>query len=110
VLNGHRFTSVHGRLGLVTILLIVVQFLVGVAQFYFPTLLFGSVDKAKSIYKYHRMAGYVILVMALATVAAATQTPFIKNVYHIKLWAVLVASGLILAGILPRVKKAKFGL
>ncbi|KAG9927567.1 hypothetical protein KCV05_g6407, partial [Aureobasidium melanogenum] len=47
--------------------------------------------------------------MLLATVAAATQTDYNKNVLEIKLWAVLVAAAITLIGVLPRVKKQKFG-
>jgi len=90
--------------------LIFIQALVGFAQFYVPELVFGSVDKAKSVYKYHRWSGYVILLLMLATVCAATQTTFNKNVLQIRLWAVLVASVLVVAGVAPRLKKHKLGL
>lgn len=72
--------------------------------------IYGGEDQAKSLYKYHRMSGYLVLVVMLATVAAATQTDYNKNILHIKLWAVLVASVLVLVGTLPRVKKGKLGL
>ncbi|KIW10591.1 hypothetical protein PV08_11555 [Exophiala spinifera] len=104
-----RFTSIHGKLGLVAYILIFIQWLVGFAQFFVPRL-FGGVDSAKAIYKYHRVSGYVLQVYMLAVIAAATQTAFNKNVLHIKLWAVIVASVLVLAGVLPRIKKHKLGL
>ena len=81
----------------------------GIAQYYTPSV-FGSKDAAKSIYKYHRMSGYVLLVLSFATVAAATQTGFNVNVLHIQLWAVVVASVITLIGVLPRIKKQKLGL
>ncbi len=56
------------------------------------------------------MAGYVLLVLAFVTIAAATQTGFNKNVLHIQLWAVIVTALLTLAGVLPRIKKQKLGL
>lgn len=105
-----RFTSVHGILGLITFIVLILQALVGFAQFYIPETVFGSVDKAKSIYKYHRMSGYVIVLLLLATICAATQTGFNKNVLQIRLWAVIVASVLVVAGTLPRIKKHKLGL
>lgn len=104
-----RFQSVHGKVGLVTYILLVLQFVVGVAQFYTPSL-FGSVDKAKSIYKYHRMSGYVILTLAVVTVCLATQTGFNENVLHMRLWALIVASVLVVVGLIPRIKKRKLGL
>jgi hypothetical protein len=55
------------------------------------------------------MSGYLILTFALVTVAAATQTGYNKGVLHIRLWAVLLTSLLILAGLVPRIKKQKLG-
>ena len=81
----------------------------GITQYYTPQL-YGSEVNAKSIWKYHRMSGYVLLTLALGTVAAATQTPTGKNTLHLKLWAVLVCSVLVLVGMLPRIKKQKLGL
>jgi Eukaryotic cytochrome b561 len=48
-----RFTSVHGKLGLITFILIGLQAAVGFVQYWAPGLL-GGVEKAKAIYKYHR--------------------------------------------------------
>ncbi|KAJ9659320.1 hypothetical protein H2198_003196 [Neophaeococcomyces mojaviensis] len=104
-----RFQSVHGRLGLAVYILLILQFLIGVAQFYLPSL-FGSVDRAKAIYKYHRMSGYAIIVLSVATICLATQTGFNKNVLHIRLWATIVAGALLIVGLLPRIKKHKLGM
>lgn len=81
----------------------------GITQYYFPKA-YGSVDNAKAVYKYHRMSGYVLLVLSFATVAAATQTDFNKGELHIQLWAVIVASVIVLVGLLPRIRKGKFGV
>ena len=66
-------------------------------------------DNAKKLYKYHRVSGYVILLVMLATVAAATQTTFNKNVLKMQLWAVVVASVITVVGIAPRIRRQKFG-
>jgi general stress protein CsbA len=100
--------SPHAILGFLTYILLFVQLAVGATQFFFPQL-YGSVDNAKKVYKYHRAFGYVLIAIALATIAAATQTYYIKNFIHIQLWAVLVASVLLLAGVYARVKKQKLG-
>ncbi|KAL3428202.1 cytochrome b561 [Phlyctema vagabunda] len=107
--NGTHFVSPHAILGLITYIFLAIQALVGITAYFLPQL-YGSVDKAKSLYKYHRISGYLILVLMLATIAAATQTDFNKNAIHIRLWAVLVSSVLLLVGILPRIKKQKLGL
>jgi len=82
---------------------------VGFTQYFVPQL-YGSVDKAKSLYKWHRASGYVVLVLMLATVAAATRTEYNVEELHIKLWAVLLSGALVLIGVLPRIKKQKLGL
>jgi len=107
--NHERFTSAHGRLGLITYILIVIQALVGFAQYFIPSTVFGSVENGKKIYKYHRISGYLILLVALATICAATQTTLNENVLHIQLWAIIVASALVVVGVVPRIKKAKLG-
>lgn len=57
----------HAYLGVVTYSLLVLQALVGATAFYTPSL-FGGSAKAKSLYKYHRMSGYVLLVVMFVTV------------------------------------------
>ena len=96
-------------MGLITYIFFVLQALVGITQYYAPGL-YGGVDNAKAIYKYHRMSGYVLLILAFATVAAATQTDYNKTTLHIQLWAVIVAAVITLVGVLPRIKKQKMGL
>ncbi|KAK2747638.1 hypothetical protein FQN55_004807 [Onygenales sp. PD_40] len=102
-----RFRSPHAILGLATYILIFLQAAVGVAQYFVPVTVFGSVDRGKAVYKYHRVSGYVVLLMELATVAAATQTDYNKVILHIPLWAVLVASVLVVLGVGARIKKQK---
>lgn len=107
--KGAHFKSVHATLGIAVYAMLVIQTLVGLTQFYTP-MLYGSVANAKAIYKYHRMSGYLLLVLLLVSVATATQTAFNINAIHIKLWVVLVTSALILVGVVPRIKKQKLGL
>ena len=107
--NGAHFGTPHNVLGFIVSILFILQAIIGIAQYYTPTL-FGSVDNAKAIYKYHRASGYVILVLALATVATATQTAFNHNVLHIGLGVTVVAAILTVIGVVPRIKKQKFGL
>jgi hypothetical protein len=94
---------------LITYILLLVQAVVGITQYFVPQL-YGGVDNAKKIYKYHRVAGYVLFTLMLVTVVAATRVTYNLNVLHIQTWAVVVASVLALAGLLPRVKKQKLGL
>ncbi|KAH8634445.1 hypothetical protein IG631_09845 [Alternaria alternata] len=107
---GHEhFESAHARLGLTFYILVYIQAIVGFTQYYVPQL-YGSVDNAKSVYKYHRMAGYIIAILGLATICAATWTTYNLNVGGIQHWAVIVASVLVLVGIVPRIRLSKFGI
>lgn len=106
--NGVHFHSVHGYLGVITSIILAVQYLVGFTMWAMPWL-YGGEGNAKELYKYHRWSGYFILVLLLVTVAAATQTEYNKNVLKIKLWTTILLSVLILAGILPRIQKQKLG-
>ncbi|KAI9648723.1 hypothetical protein NHQ30_003363 [Ciborinia camelliae] len=107
--NGTHFESPHAILGLITYILLLVQSLVGFTQYYTPSL-YGDISTAKSIYKYHRLSGYLVLLLMLATISAATWTDFNVNALHIKSWAIIVCSVLVLVGIIPRIKKQKLGL
>ncbi|OOQ81673.1 cytochrome b561 [Penicillium brasilianum] len=105
-----HFVSPHGILGLITIILVVLQASFGVIQFFFPVTVLGSVDAGKRVYKYHRWAGYVLLLLEVSTVLAATQTPYNLNVIHIPTGGVVAAVSLTLLGVGARIKKAKLGL
>lgn len=106
--NGVHFHSVHGYLGVITSIILAVQYLVGFTMWLTPQL-YGGEANAKSIWKYHRGSGYIILILLLVTVASATQTPYNETTLKMKLWAVVLLSILILVGVLPRVQKQKFG-
>lgn len=110
--NGHPGThliSVHSILGLITYIFLLIQWFVGATQFFYPQL-YGSVEKAKSIYKYHRISGYVIFAMLTATVCAATWTDYNLMILKIHHWSVITASVILLAGLYARIKKQKLGL
>ncbi|KAF2724326.1 hypothetical protein K431DRAFT_218282, partial [Polychaeton citri CBS 116435] len=106
--KGTHFESPHAILGLITYIFIFLQAIVGITQYFTPKL-YGGVDNAKKLYKYHRFGGYVTLVLLLATVCAATQTTYNVGVLQIQLWAVVVTSVIVLVGVLPRVRRQKFG-
>ena len=104
-----HFTSVHGKMGLVTYIILILQGLVGITQYYTPVL-YGGIDNAKAVWKYHRMSGYAVLVLSLATVCSATFTGTNLDMLHIQLWSVTVASVLIVIGVGARIHLQKLGL
>lgn len=115
LVNKHRssdphphFHSVHAYLGLVSVGVLVLQYAVGLSMWAFPAL-YGGEERAKRVWKYHRIAGYVIYLLLLGTVTAATFTPYASKVLELKTWSVAVAAGLCVVGVYPRVSLTKFG-
>jgi cytochrome b-561 len=106
--NGAHFHSVHGYLGIITSIVLLLQYGVGFTMWTTPSL-YGGVDNAKAVWKYHRWSGYTVFVLLLATVTSAAETPYNKNVLKLKLWAVLLLSIVTLVGIVPRIQKQKLG-
>jgi hypothetical protein len=108
--KSHRahFESPHSIMGMITYILILIQSIVGVLQFFYPHVL-GGEEKAKKVYKYHRMSGYVIFVLATATICAATWTEYNMMVLKIHHWSVITASVILLAGLMARIQKGKLG-
>lgn len=107
--GGTHFVSPHAILGLITYIMVVLQLFVGITQYFTPGL-YGGVDNAKALYKYHRAFGYATLLVMLATVCAATQTDFNVNMLGMQLWAVVVACVIVVVGIAPRIRLSKLGL
>ncbi|KAI0161413.1 eukaryotic cytochrome b561-domain-containing protein [Xylariaceae sp. FL1272] len=107
--NGAHFHSVHGYLGVITSIWILVQYIVGFTMFGLPAL-YGGEANAKKIWKYHRISGYILLLLLMATVTSAVKTDYNVNVLGLKLWAMLVIFALMIVGVYPRIKKQKLGL
>ncbi|KAH8706565.1 eukaryotic cytochrome b561-domain-containing protein [Ilyonectria robusta] len=106
--HGAHFHSLHGYLGVTSCIVLLLQYLVGFTMWATPAL-YGGEHNAKSIWKYHRYSGYVVLVLLLATVVSAVDTDYNKNVLKLKLWATGSLSLLVLVGIIPRIQKQKLG-
>lgn len=108
--NAQHITTWHATFGIATYVLLCVVLLVGVAQYWLPVLVFGSVDNAKRVYKYHRAAGYLTLSLIAFTILLALDSDYNVNVLHIPYWSVVPALIVILGGLLYGIKKHKFGL
>lgn len=103
-----HFPSTHAVFGLVTLISLVVQYIVGFTMWWTPSL-FGGEDQAKSLYKYHRYAGYLILVLLLSTAITATLTGYNQYVLGVPTLAVVVGAVLVVGGVVPRIQKQKLG-
>ena len=107
--NASHITTWHALFGVITYGLLVGALLGGIAQFWVPVQIFGSVNKGKAFYKYHRMAGYLVLVMTSLTTLLSLKSNYNVNVLHISFWSVLPAIGLIIGGLFTGIKLAKLG-
>lgn len=103
-----HFHSVHGYLGVLTSVVLLVQYVFGFLMWGVPGV-FGGIDNAKALWKYHRISGYILFLLILATVTSAVWTDFNVNVLKIRLWAVVVAIALIVLGVYPRLHPRKLG-
>ena len=106
---GSHFHSVHGYLGVATSAVLLVQYAFGFLMWGVPGV-FGGVDNAKALWKYHRASGYLVYLLVLATVISAVYTDYNVYVLDIKLWAVVVSAALIVFGVYPRLHPRKLGL
>jgi len=97
-------------MGLITYILVMLQAAVGVAQYFLPVQIFGSVENGRKVYRWHRMSGYLLLLLELATIAASTKTYFNKAELHIPFSAILAGAVLVVAGVGARIKKRKLGI
>ncbi|TRM59388.1 hypothetical protein BD626DRAFT_508173 [Schizophyllum amplum] len=64
----HHFTSWHAKIGLLCTLWLVVQVALGGASVWFDGRAFGGGLKAKRVWKYHRISGYILFILLMATV------------------------------------------
>lgn len=107
--GGEHFKSVHGYLGVIASVVLLLHYLFGISIWAVPSL-YGGYDEARALYKYHRWAGYTVLLLLVATILSAIETPYNHNVLKLKWWSTAVPIFLAAAAILSRAKKHKLGL
>uniref|UniRef100_A0A1D1XIG5 Cytochrome b561 domain-containing protein 1 n=1 Tax=Anthurium amnicola TaxID=1678845 RepID=A0A1D1XIG5_9ARAE len=103
--NKEHFTSPHGKFGLITSSLILIQSIAGSTLVNFPGIV-GGVAKAKAMYKYHRISGYLLLFLIWLTALGGTQANWTKSQFD-HLWIWLSTAGMVLIGIIGRIKSSK---
>ncbi|KAG8774278.1 hypothetical protein FRC12_002079 [Ceratobasidium sp. 428] len=64
-----HFTSWHSRVGLTTLILLVIQGAAGAASLWGKGAAVGGEERGKSLWKWHRLSGYIVLPMLLLTIA-----------------------------------------
>ena len=104
-----HFHSAHAYIGVITSVVLVLQYLVGITMWAVPVL-YGGVDNAKAVWKYHRWSGYLLLLLLLASVISATRTDYVQGVLEIRTLFTIIAGVVILMGVLPQISQKKLGL
>jgi len=102
-----HFATPHGKFGIFIASYFLVQFIFGSLSVNAPGL-FGGVNKAKALWKYHRMSGYLVLMLAWATAEFGIQSAAAM----FPRWGITVASisgGLIILGVGGRIRTSKLG-
>ncbi|KAK9320330.1 hypothetical protein V1517DRAFT_6802 [Lipomyces orientalis] len=105
--QGIHFQSAHARLGLLTYILLFANVLLGVTQYWTPYI-FGSVNRAKSLYKYHRVVGYVSLAFSFLTAAVSTTTAYNRSTFGMNfgvLFGMIIITSI---GLAVRIRPQKF--
>jgi hypothetical protein len=98
-------TSPHGKAGLTTFSLILIQAIAGSILVNFPGVV-GGVAKARAMYKYHRISGYFVLFLIWLTALGGTQADWTKMQFD-HFWVWLLATGMVLSGTIGGIKSSK---
>ncbi|KAK4513707.1 uncharacterized protein ATC70_005712 [Mucor velutinosus] len=113
VISGkHHFESFHGKMGLFVFIYLFVQLVFGVSMALLPKQIFGSVDKAKSTWKYHRVFGYILLLLVWITAQFGVRADYMyNNLYSPHLiWLHWVSLALVFGGLYSRIRFDKWGI
>ncbi|KAG2174874.1 hypothetical protein INT43_005936 [Umbelopsis isabellina] len=106
-----HITSVHAHFGVFTFSFLFIQLLFGIVIAYAPSVV-GGTPQAKSLWKYHRISGYVLLVLIWATAQLGAHAEFmVDNFPKPKLlWLYWVSLVLVSIGIAKRTDVSKWGV
>ncbi|QRV74767.1 cytochrome b561 domain-containing protein [Ceratobasidium sp. AG-Ba] len=64
-----HFASLHSRVGLATLILLVLQAVAGAASLWGKGAAVGGEERGKALWKWHRLSGYIVFPMLLLTIA-----------------------------------------
>ncbi|KZP23676.1 hypothetical protein FIBSPDRAFT_951894 [Athelia psychrophila] len=100
----------HGTFGYISILWLLVQICVGGASVWGGGIAFGGGNKAKSMWKYHRLSGYMLLPLLIGTahLGGAHSFWFVKNSdWTVRTVIFTLAPLVTLASVYARVRTSK---
>jgi hypothetical protein len=97
-------------MGLITFIWLIVQGIVGAGSVWFGGAAFGGGLKAKLVWKYHRLSGYILLILLLTTIHLAGRTQLVSfhSAYAVRLMAYTLAPIFILVSLYARVRYTNF--
>lgn len=103
--------SVHAYFGVATLSYLFVQLVFGIVIAYVPAL-FGGTAQAKALWKYHRVSGYLLLILVWITAELGTHAEFMVDNFPRPnlLWLYWVSLVLVAVGIGKRTDITKWGL
>lgn len=108
VSNGlDHFHSTHAYIGVITCIIIILQYLVGFTMWAVPAL-YGGEANARKVWKYHRYSGYLVLALLVASLISASRTDFMKKL-GMEFWIMAVGCVAVIIGIIPRIQLYKLG-
>ncbi|KAI9452316.1 hypothetical protein F5148DRAFT_512976 [Russula earlei] len=105
-----HITSWHATFGLTTVSWLILQALIGGGSVWFGGAAFGGGQKAKRVWKYHRLSGYILLLFLLTTVHLGggwSEWVELHTVSVVRLIAYVLAPLGILVSIYSRVRASK---
>ncbi|KAF8479208.1 hypothetical protein DFH94DRAFT_748426 [Russula ochroleuca] len=105
-----HFTTWHSTFGLITVSWLIVQAAVGAGSVWFGGAAFGGGHKAKLVWKYHRLSGYILLLSLLTTVnfgGAWSTWVSAHSAYGVRLVAYTLAPLGILVSLYTRIRPSK---
>ncbi|THH32984.1 hypothetical protein EUX98_g1177 [Antrodiella citrinella] len=108
--NREHFTSWHGTFGITVMILSILQVLLGGGSVWFGGRAFGGNPRAKLVWKYHRLSGYVIYPLYLfAAYLGGAWSHWSENnsVLAVRLIAFTIAPAVLLLAVLSRVRLSK---
>lgn len=108
-----HFTTWHGTLGIISVSWLVIQVAVGGGSVWFGGRLFGGNPKAKLVWKYHRLSGYLLFPLFLLVAhlgGAWSSWSTGASSYFIRLLAFTISPIVLLAAILVRLRASKVQL
>ncbi|KAF9001940.1 hypothetical protein BDQ17DRAFT_1390890 [Cyathus striatus] len=105
--DARHFTTWHGKLGLLCMIWLVVQIGLGAGSAWYGGALFGGGSKAKAVWKYHRLSGYILFPLMLVTVHLGGGWSHWGEKFSpwpVRVLAYTIAPSLIIGGIYARIR------